>query len=723
MQSSLALLVWLSTLAAPAAPWHLNGWQERAIVEIGEPVTDAGVDTAAVKILCQGRTDPEGKDYRVLDESGMPVPFQLTWHDPAHYSWVAFRASSAKKGQRFYIYYGNPQAERAAEQVVTSAAPGAGPPQGAWVPKYGLVYATIERPRPPADSKKDDNPQTEEELAKMLASSPFKHGARYQRGISDGYNPFGASDYYMSVYRGWINIPTAGKYQFCTASNEASFSFLDGKPLVHWPGRHTADRGLRGEKNALVELTAGLHYIEYYHEEVTLQQVAFLGWRPSGEPGEFSGIPESIYTQPHPAAVVNFDSPTGSVPRFEPLIVDSVWPIERHLAQYTRVKFQASSASQFPEGTVFRWEFGDTQSAVGNEVQHVYLTPGMHEVSLTVESPAGKGTVKWPLNIYEIQHATDTITDGKPVDYVPIVRTYDRTKLDAPRFRELAWLFNEARDFAESLKAGNEFVERFGASLPDDVSRMRRLMAENALELGQGGVKEAIANYMASLTDKTPPAERLDVMARLIRLLGVERESPDEAAQIIEQINSTVKSASLDEASQAAYRRALIASGDVALWNGEPGKAQEIYKKAEVLSGQFIPTNVRSARLGAYPNSIREYLLDGNHGAALDLVNRWDETFPTDKIHGNTFFWRGKLVHIRGDHRQAARLLARAIGLAVGAEWEAESRWLLAGSLEEIGRPDAAQRELAKLAKLGVKDPYVEKAQEKLQTLKLKKNK
>src|SRR5262249_24829733 len=159
------------------------------------------------------------------------------------------------------------KAERAAEQIVIDPKPGAGPPRGSWVPRYGLVLETIERP-------KGDNPNTIDDMAKLIAGSKAKHGARYQRRISDGYNPFGPSDYYISIYRGWINIPKAGKYQFCTISNEASFSFLDGKELVHWPGRHTVERGIHGEKNAAVELTAGLHYIEYYHEEVTLEQMA-----------------------------------------------------------------------------------------------------------------------------------------------------------------------------------------------------------------------------------------------------------------------------------------------------------------------------------------------------------------------------------------------------------------------------------------------------------------
>src|SRR5262249_2398623 len=145
--------------------------------------------------------------------------------------------------QRFFVYFGNPQAPKAAEQVQINAAPGSGPPTGSWVPRHGFVLETMERPE-------GDNPRSVEEMAKLIAGSKRKHGAAYQRRVADGYNRFGPSDYYVSCYRGWINIPAAGKYGFCTASNEASFSFLDGKPLVHWPGRHTAERGLFGEVNA-----------------------------------------------------------------------------------------------------------------------------------------------------------------------------------------------------------------------------------------------------------------------------------------------------------------------------------------------------------------------------------------------------------------------------------------------------------------------------------------
>src|SRR5207237_10811737 len=107
------------------------------------------------------------------------------------------------------------------------------------------------------------------------------------------------------------------------------------KELVHWPGRHTAERGARGEVNATVELTAGLHYLEYYHEEVTLEQMAFLGWRPTPDDGPFGPIPETIYTASHAAVVRRYDVP-GDKPllTFGPIISDSAWPGRGNGGQY-----------------------------------------------------------------------------------------------------------------------------------------------------------------------------------------------------------------------------------------------------------------------------------------------------------------------------------------------------------------------------------------------------
>ena len=165
---------------------------------------------------------------------------------------------------------------------------------------------------------------------------------------------------------------------------------------------------------------------------------------------------------------------------------------------------------------------------------------------------------------------------------------------------------------------------------------------------------------------------------------------------------------------QAAYRRAVIAAGDVKLWHGHIEDAAKSYARAERLSLHFIPAQVRAARVGAYPNSLREYIDGGNLGAALDLVEQWEEKFPAEKPKGHTFFWRGKILALREQPREAAGYLERAVKLAVGADFESEARWLLAQSLEQIGDSKRAREELEKLIGTGLNDDFTRKAKEKL---------
>lgn len=707
-----AISVWSGLLTGVpchgADPWRLPGWNCRAAVEIVKPAADKAVDCASVKVLLHGRGKPDGADFRVLDSSGKPIPFQVTFHDPARYALITFRCPDPR--ETFFVYFGNSGASRASEEIVVDDRPGAGPPKGAWVPKFGLVYETRVRPRA-KDIKDETNPMTVAEYAKLLTASPRKLGARQQPRIADGYNPFGSSDYYLSVYRGWIHIPKAGTYKFCTASNEGSFSFLDGKDLVHWPGRHTAERGARGEKNVTVELTAGPHYVEYYHEEVTLDQMAFLGWHVGGDDGPFGAIPEDRFPLPHEAAVTRYEDAKGPLPTFEPVITDSIWPIDRGEGQYTRAKF---AAGKMPDGTKFTWDFGDGQTATGPVAEHVYLVAEkIYPVSLTADGAAGKQTVTWPLDVFEIEHVTEQFNEGKPKDYAKLAAGYDRSKLDAAGLKELAYLLAEAEEFGPATQVCEEFAKRFPSADPLIKARLKRLLADCQIRSG-GNVEQAVANYQAAIVKELPIAERLQVLARLIRLLGVERGDAEKATGVFKQVEAVVKESRLDEEGRKAYRQAVIAAGDAQLWANKPAEATAMYEKAETLRGQPIAGQVRSARLGSYANSLREYVAAGNFGAALDLVNEWDDTFPTDKPNGRSLFWRGKLLLLRGQPTEAVRYLARAVPLITGAPFETEARWLLAESLEQTGKIDEAKQELARLVKTGLNDEFTRKAREKL---------
>ncbi len=617
MIASAALLLF----CAAQTPWHLAGWQARAVVEIRERQPDA--DAAGVKVLCLGRAKADGSDYRVLDAAGKPVAFRVMFHDAARYSLLAFAAREPQAG--YYVYFDNPNA--AVEQLD-------------WQPLCGLIYETIQRPE-------GENPKMFEQMQQLMAGSKAKYGVRWQRRISDGFNPFGPSDYFISIYRGWVRIPKAGKYWFCTASNEASFSFLDGKPLVHWPGRHTEERGVHGEKNAGVELTEGLHYLEYYHEEVTLQQVAFLGWRPLRDEGPFEGIPESVYTAPHSAEVTRYENRDGAaLPVFEPQILDSIWPEDRPDAQYTRVRFAS--------GEPVEWDFGDGQTARGGTVEHVYLRLGTYTVTLN-------GTTRWPLEVYDIQHVNDQVPEGKLSDYLKIIRGYDRAKLD------------EA--------AQSEWLALVGETVPD---------------------------FEWLLAHESPPERKLKWLARLIEL------QPAKAEELLTQAEQITRETKKTDEVYAAYRHALIAVGDARLWSGQLGEALEVFRRAEATDKQVIPLPVRAARVGSYPNAVREYLAVKDTDAAWETLEQWERTFPTEKLKGHSFFWRGRTQTQRGRPKDAARYFAKCLDLAPGADFESEARWLLAESLEKTGKADEAKRELAKLAASGLQDDFVRQAKERL---------
>ncbi|MBB73890.1 MAG: hypothetical protein CMJ75_05180 [Planctomycetaceae bacterium] len=449
-----------------------------------------------------------------------------------------------------------------------------------------------------------------------------------------------------------------------------------------------------------------------------LKQVAFLGWSPPGAPaGHFSAIPESVYTKPHPATVVVYETREGKQPRFEPDLVDSIWPSDRHEGQYTRVAFRLSNASAFSPAARFQWQFGDGQSATGAEVEHVYLRLGDFAVTLVVSDNGTEQRASWPLEIYEIQHVTGDIKQGRPPEYARIASQYDPATLDSASLKELVHLYAESDRAPDAIRVGQVFVDRFAAAHPEWTPHVQRLMALASLKTGAAGVDQAIASFQDSITDTTPAAEKVDSFAQLIALLGIEKQQPQQVPALLKQVEQTTRNSRTTAEVKAAYRRAINAAGDVALWNNQPQQARNYYRRVEAMRGQFIPSQVRAARVGAFPQSIRSYLAEANYGAALQIVDEWEDKFATEKVKGQTFFWRGAILSARQQYRDASRYLERSVTLALGAAFETEARWRLAESLQHLGREKESRVELARLVATGLNDSFTEQARQRLKEI------
>jgi hypothetical protein len=120
------------------------------------------------------------------------------------------------------------------------------------------------------------------ELAKRMASEyPPAQGASFGTWscIGSMVNPYGPDDDFSSWFVGCILLTKPESIYFATVSDEGSEFAIDGKTVVSWPGTHTREGGAKGQHGASVQLSEGLHRIDYFHFEARGKQEAQLTWR------------------------------------------------------------------------------------------------------------------------------------------------------------------------------------------------------------------------------------------------------------------------------------------------------------------------------------------------------------------------------------------------------------------------------------------------------------
>ena len=713
-----------ATATAAATPWHFEGWGRRAVVRV-DASGSQGTDVAAVHIHHAGLAGVGGDDYRIVDASGQPVPYEITYHHAGRDTLISFRC--AQTPGVFAVYYGKPGAQvdpmRARRGPPGSGAPAAGPAAAGWIPRAGLVLTTLRRPRA-------DNPADLAAMLRLIEASSGLDGAAYRKNICDGLNPFGDSDFYISIYRGWIRLPKGGRYAFCTASNEASFSLLDGRELVYWPGRHTEDRGRRGEQHRDHEFDAGLHYVEYLHEEVQLYQVAFLGYfPPDGNRVEgkrhFVGLPDELFPQPHRAVVLRYEGPGGTrAVGLRPELADSLWPRERSSGQYTRYRFAAAGGSDVFDaaGWSLQWEFGDGVTAAGLAVEHVYLRNGDFRVTLTATSPGGAATtLTWPLTVFPIEHLEGPFSEGPAGEYVEIVGRYDLDRLVTSSLAECVQFEAEFGDAARARRACGLVLGRGDASVSQKAAAHLQAAGDagGADTLWRGGppavpVAEAAAQLESACALEPDPARSLAATARLIRHRGIAELDGTQAGELFEDAKRLARKQGVSGRVKWTLRETAVALGDVHLFGLRAAEAAEMYLLAEALAETVVPQPVRAAKTGSYPERITQHMDAERFEDARAELDAWRYELPSDQAGGIPVYLRGRLAQAEGRHADAAHLLQLAVQLAEGAEFEAEARWMLAEAHRETGDVEARTAALRALVETGLAGRWLERAREAL---------
>lgn len=702
--------------AAPAIPWHVEGRPRRAVARV-EQRGDDGVDVAVLRLSHGGLVDARADNVRIFTANGQPVPYEVTYHDPRRETLLSFRCTDPDA--TFLVYYGGthtvPDPLRATPSPPGEGPPTPGPAAAGWIPRAGLVLTTLRRP------KDSPNPTNWKEMRALLSASPGPDGAGYRGNISDGMNPFGDSDFYLSVYRGWLRLPSSGRYAFCTASNEGSFSFLDGNELVHWPGRHTQDRGKHGEKNREHRLDAGLRYVEYFHEEVLLYQVAFLGCSPPNARRvkgnrPFSKIPDAWFPQPHRAAVARYETPGGRALALKVTLVDNAWPDSRETGQYTRYAFAADTGSEPMDltGWELAWDFGDGLGASSPQAEHVYLKTGTYNVILRAARPkAPVTTMTMPLTVFPIEHLAGPFKQAGLTDYTEFLSSYDPAPLDTPSLAEYMRALDDLGN-TNARPVSLLLLERADA---DPAMRGEAHVAaagdtgkENCLWLRENADPEGGRHLRRAFLVSPRAEDKLRVASRLARYEGIREFDVVGAEALFAEAKEIARRAGLRGEVKAALRGVAVALGDVYVAAVKEDEAAEMYRLAEALGAVVMPPQVRMSKSGAYPERVRQHIDTRRLGDALAELDRWREELPSDLLQGTWLFLRGKTESLEGRHREAAGLLALGIRLSQGSEFEAEALWLLAQARKAHGDQEGYRAALKTLVDSHMAGPWRDRA-------------
>src|SRR3984957_2465030 len=228
---------WAQSAAPPAVPpaWPVTSAPARFIID-----PDQGGPPRLMSCVNLCLPDPKwaAMPIRVFTDTGIAVGSDLLWTAPGEPVTLLFDSSS--RAQHYQVYVGSdwpllhlPDAKA-----------------GVWL------------------ETREGNGKIINNLPEMLQAwnqSGKVIGRAIVPGIHEGGNRFGPQSNLFEHLQGWFDVPAPEHLQVAAISIDASFVLLDGKEIVEWPGTHDWYAGPNGPPQVAVDLSAGLHFFDYYN--------------------------------------------------------------------------------------------------------------------------------------------------------------------------------------------------------------------------------------------------------------------------------------------------------------------------------------------------------------------------------------------------------------------------------------------------------------------------
>ena len=629
----------------------------------------------------------EGLPIRVFTESGVAVGSDVLWTAPGEPVTLLFDSSSGAKSYHVYVASNWPPLHMPDSHA------------GVWLETRAGDGRVI---------------NTAPDMLDAWSKSTTVEGRAVVPSIFEGGNRFGPQTNLFLHLQGWFAIDKPKHLDFAPVSVDSSFVLVDGKEVVKWPGDHDWGYGPQGPPQGGVDVTAGIHVVDYYNayrqrDGGRPPVLACLSVQNGPSPGWAMLTPDQKFFRPVMNDHINsYELQTAPGPGERVPQLAFGWDVSDDSPLFTDYADLGLVAMQFtvyspPNGTA-TWTFDDGTTQDGAQVTHVFPRPGMRTVQLTIKDggrvvASVSRVVNVHLHWFPINHMEPNLGDAteKPI-MARDPASFNASDL-AGVFAVLGGPFRKTEDIAQLAPA---LVDKIKDVKDADLPFLKDAAAHFVRDdRDRYDVQEQLLRALIDRTSSSTAPSLVAVanQSRLVlaQLLMKFTDQTAEIGKLVDAINPT----SLD---QRGPRSLDILRGDLLLATGDIDGAR---KKYQALTGDPQGADARSSiRRTARIGQARAFIDRKDYDAAEEALRDVSWQAPVEKLAPDWALTRLRLYEAE-NLPQAAFLWAKRLLPVIASAGRPELLYHLTDLALAQKDPELAHKTLDELLK---KHPYSEEA-------------
>lgn len=429
---------------------------------------------------------------------------------------------------------------------------------------------------------------------------------------------------------------------------------------------------------ASVELAAGLHKLTMYYVSGRKRYTAVAAWQPPGR--------KRIWPIGAKAFAPVARAAAGPMENYGQVVTIDFLPAhsgETFVAgrYYQRYTFEARVVGRGGRNISWHWDFGDRQSSDLPEAQHVYLRPGDYTVKLTARTYAGllertnKIHVSRPWDRVVVKKIDKVVRHGQ------IVAGYDFDRMRPAEIMHAVRILGRTEFSDAVLAAGDALLKRrkAGAHAVDwTMTEYTKVL------LARRDVDQAVEALKKAETISATPHIAAKMLIRAGQILLKEKSDDRAALELFDLAISRYG----PQVPAETVRDAHIGIADVWRLRGDYDRAMAAYPAAKPL--RYRDPAKAAFRRGDFARHVIDYLRREEHKAAADQLDKWEHTFPADKLAGYTTLLRVLLLAATDMHSQAATRARALVKVNPSSNYAPRLLMLAAESYAAMGRTEDA---------------------------------